>query len=238
MDETMRRARPRSHVVQQHPFESPSHGPSLASLKSLRRVLFPTAHRLLAERALHSVSLADLASVLVVGAGTDPYRALVPAGARYISMDIDPQYPRLSLVGDAHQLPFGRESFDCIIVSEVIEHLRDPGTFATEAKRVLGAQGRLVATIPFMFHIHADPADYVRLTSSGLGQLFGAFSRVEVLPFGRRGTVCWDLFTTSFAPHSVLAPFRLFNNVLRLSPQRFGQSRSTAPSGYLIVATV
>lgn len=203
---------------------------------SLRKRCFPTAHRLLVERELEAVCFGDRESVLVVGAGDDPYRRFVARADRYVTLDIRKTQPDLTLVGDAHLLPFAAGSFDCLVASEVVEHLARPTDFAFEARRVLRPGALLVATVPFMFHIHGDPFDYQRLTASGLMRLFESFTSVEVVPVGGRIAVCWDLTTTALAPRSYLAPLRVANHVIRLLPHR-GSTRSTAPSGYVVVAT-
>jgi SAM-dependent methyltransferase len=205
-------------------------------MADLRRSLLPTAHRILVAQALETVDLDAATSVLVVGAGDDPYHAIVPRTARYVAMDIRPHHT-ISVVGDAHRLPFDGQQFDCVIASEVLEHLRSPPLFLEEARRVLVPGGRLVATVPFMFHVHADPSDFQRLTASGLLETARAFDAVEVVPFGGRAAVCWDLLTTSFSPRPILAPLRVFSNVTRIRPGRSIGTRSTAPSGYLLVAT-
>ena len=45
-------------------------------------------------------------------------------------------------------LPFAEQSFDCILISEVIEHLEAPQSSIREAVRVLRAGGRLLITTP------------------------------------------------------------------------------------------
>lgn len=208
----------------------------MRSRSRLRTSLLPTMHRILVARALSTVDVHAVRSVLVVGAGDDPYHALVPSTARYVTMDIRP-HDTISLVGDAHLLPFDGGRFDCVIASEVMEHLRSVPRFLEEVRRVLVPGGRLVATVPFMFHVHADPWDFQRYTATGLAEAAGEFDSVEIVPFGGRGAVCWDLLTTSFAPRPVLAPLRVFSNLGRVRADRSIGTRSTAPSGYLLVAT-
>ena len=45
-------------------------------------------------------------------------------------------------------LPLMSESFDCVLLSEVIEHLEEPQVSLREAVRVLGPGGRLLITTP------------------------------------------------------------------------------------------
>lgn len=65
---------------------------------------------------------------------------------------------------DASSLPFRGESFDVIICAELLEHVPDPLAVLKEAHRALRSQGVLLISVPFLFHIHADPHDYGRYT--------------------------------------------------------------------------
>lgn len=52
------------------------------------------------------------------------------------------------LAGDATRLPFGDDTFDAVICSEVLEHLPDYHAALAEMRRVLKPQGRLCITVP------------------------------------------------------------------------------------------
>lgn len=65
---------------------------------------------------------------------------------------------------DASHLPFIDEVFDCIVCSELLEHIRKPTDVLKEIYRVLRPKASLLITVPFMFPIHADPYDYGRYT--------------------------------------------------------------------------
>lgn len=54
----------------------------------------------------------------------------------------------VALEGDAHALPFADDSFDVVIVSEVLEHIHDDKGVLAELVRVLRPGGRLAATVP------------------------------------------------------------------------------------------
>jgi SAM-dependent methyltransferase len=69
------------------------------------------------------------------------------------------------VLGDAAALPFPAASFQRLICAELLEHVPDPRPVLAEAYRVLEAGGELLITVPFMFHIHADPYDYGRYTA-------------------------------------------------------------------------
>ena len=72
-----------------------------------------------------------------------------------ISWELLKQVPRnknLNLVaGDSEELPFKDSSFDCVVCSEVLEHLKDHKKAAKEIARVMRRGGLAVITIPNMF---------------------------------------------------------------------------------------
>ncbi len=61
-------------------------------------------------------------------------------------------------------LPFGDQSFDTIILSDVLEHIARPQSLLAEINRVLRPGGRLIAGVPYMYHLHEEPFDYYRYT--------------------------------------------------------------------------
>lgn len=54
----------------------------------------------------------------------------------------------MSMRGSVYQLPFADESFDCVIISEVLEHLHEDGRALAELTRVLKRGGILAASVP------------------------------------------------------------------------------------------
>jgi ubiquinone/menaquinone biosynthesis C-methylase UbiE len=53
------------------------------------------------------------------------------------------------VTGDAFYLPFSNESFDLVILSEVLEHLHEPGTVLKEVNRVLKNMGSILVSVPY-----------------------------------------------------------------------------------------
>lgn len=68
------------------------------------------------------------------------------------------------IVADAASMPVEDSRFDVVICSETLEHVPDPRIVLQEIYRVLHPEGILLATIPFLNSIHADPYDYGRYT--------------------------------------------------------------------------
>ena len=201
----------------------------------LRDTIFPTARSLLIRSSLARLPLDKFESVLIIGAGNDPYRSLFENPRRYVTVDLVDYPGNIDVIANAHAMPFAGEAFDCLLASEVVEHLFNPRQFASEAHRVLSAGGKAIVTVPFMFHNHADPHDYWRLTPEGFREIFSSFSSVEIWVQGNRLHVFSDLMTTAFSPRPVLMPLRLLNHVFRFF--HLNNSRSSAPSGFLVLAT-
>ena len=67
-------------------------------------------------------------------------------------------FPKVN--ASALQLPFANNSFDLIIIQDVIEHLTDVNDFGTEARRVLKSNGTIYLSTPnkySIFNFIADP---------------------------------------------------------------------------------
>jgi spore maturation protein CgeB/SAM-dependent methyltransferase len=60
------------------------------------------------------------------------------------------------LVADGSQLPFADDSFDMVVLGEVLEHLVHPDKMLAEARRVLRDGGRLVVTVPHGLNAFPD----------------------------------------------------------------------------------
>lgn len=204
-------------------------------MRSRLRRLFPTMRNVLVRRSLRALNLRDIRSVLVVGAGEDPYRDVFLASETYIRSDLVRRPGCTDVVADGIALPFRDGSFQCTVATEVLEYVQQPEAFATELYRILSAEGLAVITVPFVFQEHGD---YWRPTRRALGDLFRKYSSVHICAQGNRFHTMIDLLTTAFSPHPLLFPLRVFSNLLALAPIRFAVrgSHSTAPSGFLIVA--
>lgn len=62
------------------------------------------------------------------------------------------------------KIPVPDNTYDGIICSEVLEHVKKPEDVIKEAYRTLKPGSILLLCVPFMCHIHADPYDYGRYT--------------------------------------------------------------------------
>jgi SAM-dependent methyltransferase len=169
------------------------------------------------------VLLADAhGDVLDVGSGAQPYRPLLPAGARYRAID-DAQaeadfgytMPKTDYFsGD--RWPVTDDSIDVVLTTETLEHVPEPAVFLAEARRVLRDGGRIVLTVPFSARWHYIPHDYWRYTPPSLRNLLeqAGFADVVVHARGNELTVACAkimglLLPPLFPPEGGLVPRRM-----------------------------
>jgi len=107
-------------------------------------------------RLYEFIEAADL--VLDVGCGTGANRPYLPAGARYVGVDVSPVARARSaashddetwfVAGDSARLPFRGDSFDAVISTYSMEHFADPRHALDEILRVCRPHGRIVLVSP------------------------------------------------------------------------------------------
>jgi SAM-dependent methyltransferase len=122
---------------------------------------------------------------LDIGCGQKPYEKLY-SSSEYIGLEIDSSVNRANKKADCFydgkNFPFADQSFDSIIVNQVLEHVFDPAQFLTEIRRVIKDEGIILLTVPFVWDEHEQPFDYARYSSFGLKHLLNAHG-FEILEF-------------------------------------------------------
>lgn len=108
------------------------------------------------------------------------------------SYDIDPDVPA-TYHGDITQvnLAISDDTFDVVIVSEVLEHTIDPFSAVIEVRRILKEGGYAIITVPLNARIHGPVPDCWRFTEFGLQVLFKNF---ELIFFDKLDTPDRNLF--------------------------------------------
>ena len=102
--------------------------------------------------------------------------------------------PRTRLICDSHDIPFGENSFDCIITQAVLEHVIDPFRCVDEMFRILKPDGLVYAVAPFMKQVHNGQYDFYRFSDMGYRRLFRRFKEIERgLNGGPGQALAWSL---------------------------------------------
>lgn len=126
---------------------------------------------------------------------------------------------RTSIICDAHDIPFEKETFDGVAIQAVLEHVIDPYRCVEEIYRVLKPQGIVYAETPFMQQVHMGKFDFTRFTHLGHRRLFRHFMEIDSGVSGGVGmALAWSYkyFLLSFSKthyiRSLIADFAHFTS--------------------------
>ncbi len=150
-------------------------------------------------------------TVLDLGCGSRPYEHCFNGRVtRWVGADYPasghPPATRVEVFADAMKLPLADQSFDCVLCTQVLEHVPEPLDLLCESWRVLRQGGHLVLTAPQYNGLHGEPQDFFRYTKYGLEHLArkAGFAVKRIVPIG--GFI--SLFTFQTTIHC--APLRLW----------------------------
>lgn len=126
-------------------------------------------------RWLRNIAPSYTSGVLVdFGCGNKPYyRFFQPRVEKYIGVDITQNlFNTVDVVLEKpNALPFENNSIDCVLSTQVLEHVSEPEQYLKEISRVLRPGGRLILSCPGSYMLHEEPHDYYRYTIYGLDYL-------------------------------------------------------------------
>jgi SAM-dependent methyltransferase len=110
--------------------------------------------------------------ILDVGCGDMPYYPIFERIARdYAGADVEPA-PRVRYVGPVEELAAPPASFDLVLCTQVLEHVRDPLQALAQIARVLRPGGHAFVTTHGVWPFHPYPDDRWRWTQQGLETIF------------------------------------------------------------------
>lgn len=140
------------------------------------------------------------ARVLDVGGGISPYYPLFASIAGdYARNDIEAR-EGIRYVSPVEALDIPDASFDLVLCTQVLEHVRHPLRALEEMGRVLAPGGHLFLTTHGVYPFHPDPYDYWRWTQQGFEALFEdtpALELLELVPHGGAGSTMAVLTSSS-----------------------------------------
>jgi SAM-dependent methyltransferase len=142
--------------------------------------------------AIRSLMPTNASRVLDYGCGGSPYRSLFGSCT----------YHRADLVGGKDlDFEYGEDSclapdvgnYDCVLSTQVLEHVQDPVAYMNECRRLLKPGGVLLLSTHGLYEDHACPEDYWRWTVFGLRRLAEALGlkvkEMRKLTTGPRGAL-------------------------------------------------
>lgn len=115
---------------------------------------------------------------LDIGCRNSPYIHLFP---NRVGVDITP-CPGVDVICSVYSLPFENSSFECVLCTEVLEHLNEPQRAINEIFRVLTPSGKLILTTRFLYPRHGEPNDFFRYTPDGIRYLLRNFEIESIQP--------------------------------------------------------
>lgn len=122
------------------------------------------------------------ARLLVIGAGSSsPEVAALAADPRVelVATDVQPGTD-VSVICDAHELPFADGTMDGVMSQWVLEHVVDPERVVREIHRVLKPDGIVYSEVPFMQQVHFGRFDFNRWSPSGHRRLYRWFDEISM----------------------------------------------------------
>jgi SAM-dependent methyltransferase len=142
------------------------------------RVSPPRSHRLHASLLILLNRLEHLAGshllpagekLLDYGCGNKPYQRLFSKKfSKHIGADFAGNSDADILIDQNGTVACEDASFDCVLSSQVLEHVTSPQQYLGEAQRVLKPGGSLIVSTHGIWPYHPDPTDFWRWTPDGL----------------------------------------------------------------------
>jgi SAM-dependent methyltransferase len=145
----------------------------------------------------NNISKSEKSRFLDLGCGIIPYKRFYQGKYQeIITADYEKRTEEVDMLADAQNLPFEDNYFDCILFSEVIEHVPDPEKAVQEISRCLKNGGQLILTFPFIYNLHEVPYDFQRYTEFGIERLLHS-KHLKITKLLRRGNIFSVIMTLS-----------------------------------------
>lgn len=140
------------------------------------------------------------------------------------------------------RLDFEDNSFDTVLLMDVLEHIYQPKQLIAEISRVMKPSGRVIIAVPFLYRIHEEPNDYFRYTEYTLKR-FCEEANLKVIKldlYGKYIDVLFDTLNKVFIrKRFLLYPFMLISSLVKNSfiNQKINKTHENKyPLGYILCA--
>lgn len=137
-----------------------------------------------------SKKLRDTDKILDAGAGDCPYKKYFNP-FNYDSIDIKGKHH--TFLCSLDNIPVIDESYDVVVCTQVLEHVKYPQKTINEFYRILRPDGKLFLTAPQGWKLHGEPNNYFNFTRYGLELLFKN-AEFMVISIESVGGVFWYLY--------------------------------------------
>ncbi len=118
-------------------------------------------------KALRTITL-NGSTLDIGGDRKSAYHGLIKGNHPLTILNLDP-HSKPDIYHDLEKpLPLGNNSYNHVLMINVLEHIYHYRELLKEAVRVLKPGGTLVVVVPFLFPIHPSPEDFHRFTASTL----------------------------------------------------------------------
>ncbi len=128
--------------------------------------------------------------MLDVGAGQSQYKPYFQH-LEYVSQDLGIgdetwDFSKIDIISEIYSIPVSDQSFDYILCTQVMEHLKYPHEAFKEFSRILKPGGQLFVTCPLTWKEHQKPHDFFRYTQFSL-KFLAEENNFEVVELSKEG---------------------------------------------------
>jgi len=156
----------------------------IAARRLFPRLTDPSFLVLRSRREIFKRWMAELGQSLVVldvGGRYQPYRPLLDGRvSHYVAVDIL-QTELVDVVGSGDALPFPENTFDVVILTQVLEYFPQPQAAVQQIYSVLKPGGKLLMSVPAFAPRFGDDQRWT-FTPKGITETLALFRAVEIVP--------------------------------------------------------
>lgn len=156
-------------------------------LRKIVHLILPTQRPLFKYLKSISLNYKNL-DILEIGSGDEEKKQSVISIFKeanvFLQTDIKKEYKHMFL--DITKPLEIKNKFDLVICTNVLEHIFETNLAIENLKKLVKKGGHLLVSVPFIYPLHDEPADYWRFTEHSLKVLFKEFKIIEFKKTGLR----------------------------------------------------